>query len=207
MMLLITLVCGNSVNVLVYGLPFMKIAPRHFLCLIDDAGGDNLEDWESCLKADICDNELTTSEFMADTDDIEYIHNWVEQADLLCESSTRIGMIGASYFIGIIIATSIIPVGYLSDVFGRKSIFICNVVLTILSCIWLFVANNVEHLWIGMLISGMTVPGRMIVATAYADEFLDEGKRIWLVPLGNVINCVFVVATALYYQFLLRDIK
>ena len=151
----------------------MKISPRHFTCLVDGATGDLPEDWESCSRLDICERNLMPQEFIANSEDSEYITNWVEQANLTCESTTRIGMIGASFFVGIIVATSIIPVGYLSDLLGRKQIFICNVLLTILGCIWLYVANNVEHLWIGMLIVGMTTPGRMIVATAYADEFLD----------------------------------
>ena len=116
-------------------------------------------------------------------------------------------MIGACYFIGIIIATSIVPVGYLSDLVGRKQVFICNVLLTILGCTWLYIANDVEHLWIGMLILGMTSPGRMIVATALADEFLDNAKRVWLLPMTNIANGIIITMTALYYQYISRDIK
>ena len=75
---MIVLICGNSVNIIVYGLPFMKIAPRHFSCLIPDASGDNPEDWEACTKTEICENELLPSQYMADSNDAEYIYNWVE---------------------------------------------------------------------------------------------------------------------------------
>jgi MFS family permease len=103
-----------------------------------------------------------------------YLSNWVEQANLVCESKFSLGLIGGSYFVGQIVATSLIPVGYLSDWLGRKWIFVCNTLITILGCMLIYVANSIEHICIGMLILGVSGPGRGIVAIVYADEFLTE---------------------------------
>jgi MFS family permease len=43
---------------------------------------------------------------------------------MLCESKQRIGFLGACFFIGVLVASTVIPVGILSDIFGRKWIFI-----------------------------------------------------------------------------------
>ena len=83
-------------------------------------------------------------------------------------------MIGGSYFVGSIVATSLMPVGYLSDWLGRKWIFVCNTLITILGCIMIYVANSLEHIVIGMFILGVSGPGRGIVAIIYADEFLSN---------------------------------
>ena len=58
-----------------------------------------------------------------------------------------------------------------------------------------------------MFLLGMTAPGRTIVATALADEFLDQEKRTWVFPLSSTYSGVIVITTALYFQRLSRDIK
>jgi hypothetical protein len=41
--------------------------------------------------------------------DHEYIENWVEKLDLLCESKDRLGLLGSAFFAGILISLVIIP--------------------------------------------------------------------------------------------------
>ena len=48
---------------------------------------------------------------------------------MLCESKQRISLIGALYFMGVIVASTIIPVGYLSDKFGRKAIYCISITI------------------------------------------------------------------------------
>lgn len=43
---------------------------------------------------------------------------------MLCEPKQRIGLLGACFFIGVLVASTIVPIGYLSDLVGRKWIFI-----------------------------------------------------------------------------------
>jgi MFS family permease len=133
-----------------------------------------------------------------------YLSNWVEQANLICESKFDIGLIGGSYFVGQIIATSLIPIGYLSDWVGRKWIFICNTLITILGCMLLYVANSIEHICIGMFILGMSGPGRMIVCLVYADEFLNDDQKAMLMPLNNIWQGVLLGLLAFYYQVISR---
>jgi len=52
---------------------------------------------------------------------------------MLCESKKRIGFLGACFFIGVIVASTIIPLGFLSDYFGRKLVFIATIILVIIA--------------------------------------------------------------------------
>jgi MFS family permease len=58
---------------------------------------------------------------------------------LLCESKQRLGFIGAGYFFGAIIASSLFPIGWLSDRYGRKWIFILSMGIEVVACYALIV--------------------------------------------------------------------
>ena len=90
---------------------------------------------------------------------------------MLCESKTRIGFLGACFFIGVLVASTIIPVGFLSDIVGRRWPFIVTLVVLTISCIGFIFANSLEQLYIFMFLLGLTFPGRMIVGINYAYEF------------------------------------
>lgn len=96
---------------------------------------------------------------------------------MLCETKSRLGFLGACFFLGVITASSIIPVGYLSDRFGRKWVFVGTMVSEIISCYILLTATSLDYLYIGMFIMGTGHPGRFIVAVAYADEFLTQRQK------------------------------
>lgn len=59
--------------------------------------------------------------------DPEYIDNWVEKLDLLCETRQRVGMLGSSFFIGIMSSMLVVP--KLTDMYGRKLLFILTMIL------------------------------------------------------------------------------
>ena len=115
---------------------------------------------------------MDKSQYLADTEDSQYIDNWVEQTDMLCETKSRLGFLGACFFIGVICASSIVPVGFLSDKYGRKWVFVGTMFSEIISCYTLLTAKSLDMLYVGMFIMGLGHPGRFIVSLAYSDEFL-----------------------------------
>lgn len=90
---------------------------------------------------------------------------------MLCESKNRIGFLGACFFIGVLIASTILPVGFLSDVFGRKWIFVGTLAILVLSSFGFIIATTLDELYVYMFLLGVTYPGRMIVGINYAYEF------------------------------------
>ena len=93
---------------------------------------------------------------------------------MLCEPKQRIGFLGACYFIGVLTASTIVPVGILSDIYGRRNIFLGTMVLLLISCAGILFATSLDELYVYMFLFGCTFPGRIIVATNYAQEFLTE---------------------------------
>ena len=90
---------------------------------------------------------------------------------MLCESKQRIGFLGACFFIGVLFASIVVPVGILSDVYGRKNIFLCTMIVDLISCIGFIFAKTLDELYFYMFLLGTTFPGRMIVGINYAYEF------------------------------------
>lgn len=93
---------------------------------------------------------------------------------MLCESKQRIGFLGACFFIGVLTASTIVPVGFLSDLYGRRWIFLATVAVLLASCIGFIVARSLDELYVYMFLMGVSFPGRIIVATNYAQEFLPD---------------------------------
>lgn len=162
------LICNNSINFLVIGMPFFKSEPHHLTC--KQTNGQ----WQTCSKEYICEHGLSKLDYKANKGDSQYINNWVEQFDLLCESKQRVGFIGACYFIGVIIASSLVPIGWLSDNYGRKWIFILSMLVEVIGCNMLIMGSHIHVLYISVLLLGISHPGRNITALSYADEFLHK---------------------------------
>ena len=72
--------------------------------------------------------------------DPELMDNWVQKLGLLCEPKNRIGLLGSSYFIGIISSMLFVPA--LSDHIGRKIIFCGTIVVSIIGQIGLMYSHS-----------------------------------------------------------------
>ena len=117
-----------------------------------------------------------------DTTDSNYIENWVGQANMLCESKQRIGFLGACFFIGVLTASSIIPIGLLSDLYGRKWIFVATIVILIVSCVGFLFAKSLDELYVYMFLLGISFPGRIIVGINFAQECQKESWINYMQP-------------------------
>jgi MFS family permease len=67
-------------------------------------------------------------------DDEEYINNWVEKWDMLCEPKWKVGLLGAIAFIGVLFSTAFVPV--ISDKIGRKVVIVVTLGVSVLVQIW-----------------------------------------------------------------------
>ena len=105
---------------------------------------------------------------------------------MLCESKSRLGFLVACFFIGVITASSLVPVGYLSDILGRKVMVIFTMITEIISGYILIVATSLDQLYLGMFFMGLGHPGRFIVCIAYADEFMTVKQKQLLMPLSQI---------------------
>ena len=82
-------------------------------------------------------------------------------------SKQRIGFLGACFFIGVLVASTIFPIGFLSDKFGRKWIYVGTLTLVGVSSFGFIIAKDLDQLYIYMFLFGLTFPGRFIVGMNY----------------------------------------
>ena len=112
--------------------------------------------------------ELIT--YRAIQDDPEYLVNWVDKLGLLCESHQRIGFLGSSYFIGVVIALMFVPA--LSDRIGRREMFCITLLVSIAAQIGLMWSNSLNISFAFMIILGLTWPGKRVTGITYFLEFI-----------------------------------
>lgn len=74
----ICLFCANSCNIIVYGLPFMKIFPQKYDCRyqtnVMKQSANPTYEWKSCSKEEICASGV---EYRTDYTDQHFIWNWI----------------------------------------------------------------------------------------------------------------------------------
>ena len=100
--------------------------------------------------------------------------NWVGKLGLLCEPKNRIGLLGSSYFIGIIASMLFVPA--LSDHIGRKKIFCGTMVVSIIGQIGLIYSHSLTVSTCFMVVLGMTWPGKRVTGINYILEFIPESN-------------------------------
>lgn len=103
---------------------------------------------------------------------------------MLCESKQRIGFLGACFFIGVLFASTVMPVGLLSDYFGRKWIFIITLLILVIACVGFMFATTIEELYVYMFLLGVSFPGRIIVGVNFAQEFQRDAWIEYVQPLS-----------------------
>lgn len=149
----------------------MEREPNTFECLQNPSPGKSY--WHSCSKTQICNKygpEHFGTHFRPIKSDPEYLDNWVEKLNLLCETHSNIGFLGSSYFIGMIMATTFVPP--ISDIYGRKSIYCTTMFFSVICQYMLITSDNLYTSTVWMFVLGLTWPGKRVTGLNYALEFI-----------------------------------
>jgi len=156
-------------NPIIYGLHFLEREPRHFLCKKDAAT------WVQCTKVEVCyDYNGERSSYRAVQDvskDADFVENWVMRMDMLCESRLKIGMLGFSYFLGVVIGLALAPP--LADLCGKQYIFCSSLLLSLIgqaSLLYITYSSLVAMFF--LLVIGLSWAGKTIVGLSYILDFL-----------------------------------
>ena len=103
----------GATNLIIYGIPFWTKQPT-YKCVLTSA---NFDLDEVCTAENICINDSRIESWEVDYTNPESIHNWYEQLDLMCETSSLIGTFGSAFFFGWCLTLLWVP--RLSDIYGR----------------------------------------------------------------------------------------
>jgi hypothetical protein len=111
---------------------------------------ENSEEWHECTQKDICNKGIPKENYRPNKDDPTYFDNWVEQYDLICEPKWKIGLLGSTYFFGVICFVIVVP--WLADKYGRKWNYVINCFVYVIATIVEIYASDIVVLFILLFI-------------------------------------------------------
>jgi MFS family permease len=89
---------------------------------------------------------------------------------MLCKKKSEIGMIGASFFVGIMISMCWAP--QFSDRYGRYGLAIATFTAQLLALFGLYLSHDIHLTSIFMILLGMSHPGKNIIFFNYLLEMV-----------------------------------
>ena len=93
----------------------------------------------------------------------------MKQYHLICESKLKIGLIGSSYYAGVVATVILVP--WLADNYGRKVPLVTNYIVFLGAALGIVLSHDLNWLYVYLFIGGMTFGARIIVALNYLVEF------------------------------------
>jgi len=137
--------------------------------------------------------------------DIDYstnlsLHNWVQQLNLWCVPSFKLGLLGSMYFAGW--AFTVIWVPLLADKVGRKWWFTGSVIIVFFTMVGFILSPSLLISIILMFVAGAMNSGRVMVGFVYGQEFL---VPYWQVIFGTAFHFIdnsTCLITSFYFDFI-----
>jgi MFS family permease len=142
---------------------------------------------------EFCDLKLHYFAKKPDFSDPRTLHNWVEQLDMYCYTKNTIEVIGSSFFAGAFAGSFVLP--RLSDVYGRRPLFLTGLVLYFAVLIGCLCATGFYEMCFYVFMGGVAETGRYYVAYVYAVEMMPKKQQ------SNCGLYVFVVFGCLQMFF------
>lgn len=184
---------------IVQGLQFDELMPSKFLCRASTDAA-----WAPCTREAICEKAMAKNLFTAVRSDPEYLHNWVEHFDMLCEPAYKIALLGSANMLGMLITA--LPVPMLADMYGRKPVLVVTEIINLAALLAIRVTHdiNVAYLLIGIV--GMCFAGRCVVGLTLIAEYMpSETWRSNTINFCGLLESLFCIVIYCYYKFIGND--
>ena len=169
-----------------YAQAFFEKEPSHFECYHDED-----DQWYPCTKKEICSNGIPKDHYRTDKEDPDYLDNWVEQYDILCEPKWRIGLIGSVYYAGVM--TTVIPIPWLADLYGRKYFATVGYIVYIFAVIGLMGCHDLNWAYFYLFICGATFGARVIVVTNFIIEYFWIKLKELIIFLRMISGSIIII--------------
>jgi MFS family permease len=151
-----------------YNFQDFNLVPEKYLC--QETKGAL---WVSCTNKQFCKGDYYDRK--VDFKDYKSLHNWVEQLDMYCYSKNTIELIGSSFFLGAFMGSFVLP--RLSDIVGRKKIFLVGLALYFMVLVAVLFATNFYWMCLLIWLGGVAETGRYYVAYVYAVEMMPKHRQ------------------------------
>ena len=191
----------QSYDPLVLGLAFVEIEPSAFECLYDpgtDKNKNGVEpEWHACTKDEICSENIPHTRYRADESDPDYLHNWVEKFDFICEPKNKMGIFGFYFFLGIVV--TVIYISKVSDMYGRKALMIEAMSATLVAQVVLIITEDLKVAQAMMFVLGSTFAGKSIIGFQYLIEYQSVKLTSVTVFIQLIIEPTIIILITLWY--------
>lgn len=141
--------------------------------------------------------------YEVDWENINSLHNWVEKLDLTCEPGWKVGMLGATVFIGWCVTLPWLP--RLSDVYSRKYFFMGGMVVDLLLYIALFLTKSLDWMIVVTTCFGLVTTARCNIGFVYMMELLPRRLQSNYSAGYNIIEGSVLLLGTFYFWFVCKD--
>lgn len=116
-----------------------------------------------------------------------------------------IGLIGSSFFAGVILGMFIIP--RLADLKGRKWPIIACSFLQVPLYIWMFFMSTLIEAYVIFFFFGVGFVGNVSIGPLYIQEFLQKRHRAISICVIQTLEGFVVILCVLYFVYITKDWK
>ena len=155
--------------ILILSFNFLTKIPQEYYCTYEGSADET----QICKPADFCEDPTVTS-YTPNMDLPDSYDNWILRFDLHCASKMKIGIIGASPFIGWVATLWILP--RISDLHGRSTIMQAGNVVTFMAFTVLMFTESFNLLIASILIMGAMSTIRVQIGIIYMYESLTKAN-------------------------------
>ena len=152
--------------------------------------------WSECTPQTFCGTEI---EHRVNWDSPYSLNNWVQQLNLECTDSYKIGLLGSLGFVGWVVALLFVP--RLADRFGRKWIVEVSTIVSAVAHLGLLLSKDLMFIYACLLITGLTLAGRVSVAYIYLMELLSVNSRTLVETTILVVEPLIGVFGAIVFKY------
>jgi hypothetical protein len=157
-----------------------------FQCMDETTGR-----FRSCQREEYCD--LPYNRRNVDWNDKESIHNMIEQLDMNCVESWKVGMIGAVFLFGIVVGC--VTLARLGDVLGRKPVYLIGLVMHLSLMVGLLLTSNLNLAFLLMFLFGVSLTGRYYVGYTYNLEMQPKSHHV-------IVSTTMFLSESFVYTFI-----
>ena len=120
-----------------------------------------------------------------------------------CAEKSEFGVLGMMIFIGWTVSAAIIP--RLSDLYGRKKVYVINMLIQLVALLVMIFAKSYKSMATGLFLIGVCSAGRWTVAYVYLMEFWTEAYIKKYAPFVNASAALALIIGAFTIQVLTKN--
>ena len=178
----------------IYALVFLEKHPVYECQDTDDS-------WFECDREHFCASNSKMI-WRVDWQNINSIHNFIEQLNFYCKPDYMMGLVGAFFLLGIVIGCSTLT--RLGDVYGRKPIYILGLFMHLSFMFGILISRNPYVDYFLLFTFGMSITARYYVGYTYNVEMQPKSHYVLVSTTMFLFESVVYLFITFYFRFISR---